>query len=122
MTAALRSPRIAVTEQPPTAPLGSITPRQVFDELARRRTPTLPEAERRVAEAQLRLFADAVDGTGTGVAYGDAVVIVGDSGTVVAHGRDYADTPDYWHTLAAGSDQPRLIIDGADVITWLHGT
>lgn len=117
-----------------TEPMPAVTPRQAFDELLRRkvegmtvpaiaagpvgqgtRSPVVEDAM--LLEATYREFADAVDRTGTGVPYGDAVVILGSGGVVVAHARDYADTPAYWQTLAGEVDS---IIEGAEVMRTLH--
>jgi hypothetical protein len=104
----------------------AVTPRQAFDELLRRKVESLTLAAAaghgdtesiQLLDAQCREFADAVDRTGTGVPYGDAVVLFGTSGPVVAHARDYAATPTYWQTLAG---EVELIISGADVMQALH--
>lgn len=122
--------------EPDPAPAPAVSPRQAFDELLRRRveamiTPAtaagpvghgpVPQAvsDAQLFEAQCREFADAVDRTRSGVPYGDAVVVFGTSGPVVAHARDYAATPTYWQTLAG---EVELIIHGADVMQALHSS
>lgn len=119
---------------PDTNPMRVVSPRQAFDELLRRRVEAMtapaiaagPVGQGTPSPVVLaademahhyRTFADAVDATGTGVPYEDAVVIVGDAGTVVAHARDYADTPIYWQTLAG---EVEAIITGAQVMRNLH--
>lgn len=110
--------RAVAHAHPASGPLDQITPRQAFDELARRKVETLGDTpEARTAAEQCRLFADAVDGSGTGLAYGDAVVLVGDAGTVIAPAREFATTPLYWH---AQIGRAQVEIDGNDLMAWLH--
>jgi hypothetical protein len=95
------------------------SPRQVLDELLRRRVEAAAKTDEEGAQlldAQVRLFADAVDRDGAGIPYGDAVVITGTAGPVVVPLRDYHATPLYWQSCAGEVD---LIIDGADVMTAL---
>jgi hypothetical protein len=112
---------------PPTSPLAHPTPRQVVEELLRRKVELLTSAAESghgdldsvgQFEAEVVAFLDAVDATGAGVPYGDAVVILGES-TVVAHARDYYATTAYWHTLAGGAAGTVTAIPGPDVMAAL---
>jgi hypothetical protein len=129
VTGLLTSPSLTMAHADPTpAP----HPRQVVEELLRRKVDGIiglvaaagpvgqGQTSPRVAEAELfakqvRQFLDAVDATGSGVSYSEAVVLPGDQ-TVVAHVRDYYATTAYWHTLAQGATGDVLVIDGGDVM------
>lgn len=137
MTGVLRSPEVTMAHVDPTAPVPAQSARGALEELLRRKVDGMTgpadaagpvgqgPPSPRVADAELfarrvRQFADAVDATGSGVPYEDAVVIVGTE-TVVAHVRDYTATPAYWQTLAAGAGGEPLILHGTDVMRALTG-
>lgn len=103
------------------------TPRQVFDELVRRRCQSIAAAgtdsaveDAQLLDAKAREFADAVDRLDltTPIPYENAVVIVGTSSTVVCQAEDWAAMPVHWQALVGQVD---LVVDGTRLIRLLHG-
>lgn len=79
----------------------------------------MQEAE--MLEDAARAFADAVDASGKGLAYEDAVLLTGTAGPVIVSEVEWRATPGFWETVAAaGHGRLDSITDGAALTRYLH--
>jgi hypothetical protein len=66
-------------------------------------------------------FADAVDRSGKGIPYEEAVMIEGGAGPVIVTREEWRATPDYFRTLAAGGHgRIDRIEEGASLLAYLR--
>jgi hypothetical protein len=74
--------------------------------------------EAQLLEAAAREFADAVDRSGTGTPYEEAVVLTGSSGVVVVTAEEWRASPVYWEAKAGKVDS---VAQGDVLVAYLRG-